>query len=297
MKLSYDKLKKIVETETNFYMLYSNGTALIVNKKDCKDDGEEFIRKINSKIFHKKFNSKKNKNKTGTKDNYLLLELLFCASIFCIPGALYTLCKIIMDTPTNFIDSKMWVLWLWVPIPILSIIIGFMEIKKNKKATNNIICGFIVSIILIEFGGISIVGPTGKASYDKIKSYEDVLMISIPKDGDYIQRRYEKYFDSDKKNVVTTEAFFKESQELKEFEQNIANNSNCQDFKTIPIKLKALIPFPMTREECRKCYITIYNEQLKEYNTVPENKDNYKIHVALYNFEQHKLEINTYEFE
>ena len=42
----------------------------------------------------------------------------------------------------------MWVFWLWLPLPILSIIIGHRSKNKNKKAKNNIISGYIIGILL-----------------------------------------------------------------------------------------------------------------------------------------------------
>lgn len=97
--------------------------------------------------------------------------------------------------------------------------------------------------------------------------------------------------------MTVTEAFFQNSLKLKKFEQNIVNGQNWINFKTISNELEPLIPYQMIHRECKKCYITIYNEKTQEYNTVTRIKENYKMHVALYDLEQHQLEINTYEFE
>lgn len=296
IRLNYKQVKKIIETENNFY-IYGNNVAVIINKEECKEEDEEFLRNINSKIYYKKNKLKENKDEVNPKDNTFLLNLLLYITIFSFFGAVLTISAIAKDIPSSLITEKMWVFWLWLPLPILSIIIGHRLKNKNKKAKNNIISGYIISILLIVFGSFCVVMPVGRVAYNKIRPYEEILKVDIPKDGNYIQQRYGTYFDLDKKNVTVTEAFFKDSLKLKEFEQNIVKGQNWINFKTIQSELEPWIPYQMIHRECKKCYITIYNEGTQEYNTVIETKENYKMHVALYNLEQHHLEINTYEFE
>lgn len=296
IKLNYDQVKKIIETENNFY-IYGNNAAVIINKEECKEKEEEFLRNINSKIYYKKNKLKKNKEEVNAKDNTFLLNLLFYITIFSFFGAVLTIRAIAKEVPSSLITEKMWVFWLWLPVPILSIIIGYKLKNQNKKAKSNIIFGCVICVLLIVFGSFCVVMPIGRIPYNKIKPYEEILKINIPRDGDYIQQKYRTYFDLDKKNVTVTEAFFQNSLKLKKFEQNIVNGQNWINFKTISNELEPLIPYQMIHRECKKCYITIYNEKTQEYNTVTRIKENYKMHVALYDLEQHQLEINTYEFE
>ncbi len=187
--------------------------------------------------------------------------------------------------------------WLWLPLPILSTIIGYRSKNKNKKAKNNIISGYIISILLIFFGSFCITMPTKRINYNKIKKYEDVFMVDFPRKGDYIQQKYETYFDSDKKNVIVTEGFFKNVTELKDLEQEILKNEKWIPLKNISDELKFLVPYQMLNRECNNCYIIIYNESNKKYNTFTNQNKNNKVHVALYDIEKKQIEINTYEIK
>ena len=290
VKIDYQQIDKIIETESNLY-IYNKNTVCIVNKKQCQEPELDFIRNINSEKYKIKINPKK-KSFSNKNINPIFLKILFWLTILSFFGAVLTIRTIAKDMSSSLITEKMWIFWLWLPLPILSIIIGHRY--KNKKAKNS---GYVISILLIVVGSFCVVMPVRRVTYNKIKPYEEILKVDIPKDGDYIQKRYATYFDLDKKNVIVTEAFFHDSVELTEFEQNIVKGQNWINFKEVSLNLKSLIPYQMLQRECKECYITIYNENTQKYNDIEEIKTGHKMHVALYNLEKNEMEINTYELE
>lgn len=277
-KLEYKEIKKIVETKENFY-IYFIKNIIVINKNDLKEKNIEFIKKM------------KIEKKINIYDRIKILDIIFYFVIFSLFGAVFTINVYSKIIPNSLILEKFWVFWLWLPFSVISIILGF--IKASRK---NIISGFIVGIILFMFGLFPIAMPVGRIDYNKIKEYNQILNIKIPKDGDYIQNKYTTYFDLDKKNVIVTEIYLYNSKELKEFEKNIVKKDNWINRKKISTNLNSFIPYKMLHKECNNCYITIYNDETKEYNAEAKISSTKIFHVAQYNIDEHSLEINTYEF-
>ena len=44
--LEYDKMYKLIETDTNFYLMFGQNLGFIINKSNCKDNEIEFIRSL-----------------------------------------------------------------------------------------------------------------------------------------------------------------------------------------------------------------------------------------------------------
>lgn len=89
-------------------------------------------------------NIDKNKNR--------ILILVFWCNILCIPFAYIV--TIIVSSYYNLYDliRYFWIWWLFVPIPITSIILGFKYDVLGYKCKKNIIFGFIILILLLLVG-------------------------------------------------------------------------------------------------------------------------------------------------
>ncbi len=48
-RVAYDKLYRILETETNFYILFSRGQGFIIIKENCSSELISFVRNLNLK--------------------------------------------------------------------------------------------------------------------------------------------------------------------------------------------------------------------------------------------------------
>ena len=76
--------------------------------------------------------------------------ILFIITICSLWGAMGTLSyvnEIIPQHGFNFTKNT-WVFWCWLPIPIASIILGFIYNGKGLKCTKNIVAGFIIGFLL-----------------------------------------------------------------------------------------------------------------------------------------------------
>lgn len=139
----------------------------------------------------------------------------FLLTILSIYGAILTSGLVSKNKPSSLFNESIWVFWLWLPIPIISIILGFKYEKNGFKCTKNIIGGFIVGILLLVFGSFTFIMPSPKINYNKINNYKEILNVDFPKKGILIQENSESAFDDDKINVVVTQAFYDDTTDLK----------------------------------------------------------------------------------
>ena len=105
-----------------------------------------------------------------------LMIILFIATICCLWGALISIALIttkIQEPQTNFVKYT-WVFWCRLPIPLLSIILGFKFNKANLKCTKNIVAGFIIGFLLLIYGSFYLL-PTSSIDYDKATNQYNIL--------------------------------------------------------------------------------------------------------------------------
>ena len=48
--LEYDKMYRLIETDTNFYMMIAQNVGFIINKDNCTADQQEFIRSLSNEL-------------------------------------------------------------------------------------------------------------------------------------------------------------------------------------------------------------------------------------------------------
>lgn len=85
----------------------------------------------------------------------VISNLLFVASILTI------LCAIILvgivSSTNGLFKENMWLFFLFTPIPISSIILGYIQKEKGRGCTKNIIVGFIITILLCIYGSFTFI--------------------------------------------------------------------------------------------------------------------------------------------
>lgn len=295
LKIEYKNIKKIIETNTNFYLKSKKNIMIPISKIDLKNDNEEFIRNINSKIYKNKLKKSKVVQKEKLKYVSHILAVLLILSILCFFLSIVIFDLIFKNVPSTFKDEKMYTYLLWIPIPLLSFLVGFKYEREVKFAVYNIIVGAIVSTFLFMFSITGIVFPIGRVKYNVIKTYEDVLNIQIPSDGDFIQNGHKGL---DEQYYLITEAYFKNEKARKKIELNITKDNNWLEFNEMAVKeFDELIP-KYIYDEIGECnYILIYNDTTGKYNEILENVDEYKIVVALYCKNKNHLKIYEYKFK
>lgn len=125
--------------------LQFGGQSFIIRKSDLNENSAfySFMYKNPSKIIEPSIS-----NKWRT-----ISIILFVASLLSIMGAL-SLVGAVSNVNGLFVEN-MWLFYLLTPIPITSIIFGFVLKSKGYKYRKNIIVGFIMTFFLCIYGSFT----------------------------------------------------------------------------------------------------------------------------------------------
>lgn len=180
LTINYSEISRCVENDTNFYLEYPlRNMVVILQKNKCDLELINFIRNKFKNLENKLGDSPSFKEIKKLRHPNLiktLMIILFIATICCLWGALISIALItttIQEPQTNFVKYT-WVFWCWLPIPLLSIILGFKFNKANLKCTKNIVAGFIIGFLLLIYGSFYLL-PTSPIDYDKTTNQYNIL--------------------------------------------------------------------------------------------------------------------------
>lgn len=286
-KIYYSSILKIVETNENFYLRYLNKIIVIVKEKE-QLELYEFLRNLDLNNYaYKKI---KTNNKVNVK-NEKILWIIFIITLLSLNFAMIShsfLCEY-LKIPLELDNKYMWIFYLWLPVPFISIYWGI----KYKDLKNTII-GIIISLFLIIYGSFWTF-PTYEVSYNEINKYKNVLNINLPSDGMMFSHSYDLYFNSNMKNVSYNKVYFEGDEEnFNDFEKQISTNqywSLKEDILTMFDLFKPLSP-----DEKNDKYYLFYNETLDEYNTLLNESGLYHMIIFSYSFEDKMMEIIDCDF-
>lgn len=256
--------------------LYSSGK---LNIDFFSNKFDEKMIKSNMDIIIKRINMRENKRKK-IQDKLFILFIINII-VFFIAGDIISM--------ISYNTECMWMMWLWLPIPILSIILGFKYRKMKIKCQKNIISGFIIAFLLLLFGAFTFIFPT--EDYQKILKIENIINIDLPNEGIYT---ITKWNDESLKCNILHEVYFEDKGYL-EKELKKSNTWILKD--NITSNLETFISPLLVCKENEKCYYSIYFEELKEYNIIPDKKETYHIYAMMYNQENNSLKISEYDYE
>lgn len=224
-----------------------------------------------------------------------LMLFLFVITILSFFGSII-LWGAMNERPENaggfFFTSTTYVCWLFLPIPILSIILGYRYKKLGIKCTKNIVAGYIISVLLILYGSFCLISFSDSKDYSEINSYKKIINAPLPKKGKLELFKWDYNSDRNKTNSKTIYInYFNEDTE--KLEENIKQNETWILSTQIDEKLRFLVPYYETGENI---YISIYNKTLNEYNTLPADFGNYKIYTMVYDISKKLFQIDEFNY-
>lgn len=232
---------------------------------------------------------------TNKKTISTLMIILFIVTLCCLWGALLSMSlidEIIPQHGFNFVKNA-WVFWCWLPIPIASIVLGFIYKNKGIKCTKNIVAGFIIGFLLLVYGSFCLF-PTFSKDYRMIDDYKEYIDASIPTNGELEIQNWNTYFEDDKTEYVVINAYY-DKEDVSELVSSIENNENWILSTQIKSKLKIFLPIDFYPSN--NVYYSVYNKTNNEYNTVPNKAGKYEIYVISYNKELKQLSIHKYKYD
>lgn len=296
--IDYSEITRCVENDTNFYLEYAKKNMIIIIQKNrCDLELISFIRNKFSNLENNLGDTSSYKGIKKSKNTKLintLMIILFIATLCCLLGAMWSVSLINEINPQhgfNFTKNT-WVFWCWLPIPISSIILGFIYNGKGLKCTKNIVAGFIIGFLLLVYGAFSLF-PTFSEDYSKINDYKQYIDASIPSNGELEIQNWETYFDDDKTEYAIINAYY-DKEDVSILENSIEESNNWILSTKLKSELKILLPTQFRSSD--NVYYSIYNKTTNEYNTIPNESREYEIYSMYYDKSLKQLSIHKYKY-
>lgn len=294
LKIKYENISKIKETDDNIYLAINKNIVIVLIKANCSQELIEYIHTIDIKNDSKSVYkvSEVEQFKVSKMRGFLIfLFILSIASLWLGLGTCAILCKM-SNLPYYLWSKYMCGMWFWLPVPILSIILGFKYNKRGIKCKKNIIGGFIIAALLLLYGSFSFLFDFNfEVDYSEIYHYESIIGIKVPTQGTFIRQEWEQSYLLDH---TTNYAWFKNSKENNEFLENIQKSNNWILESEISSNLGIFIPANMSCPSDSVCYYSVYIEGMENYNTIPSETGKYHIYSMMYHPKKAVLQIEDY---
>mgnify|MGYP007047907008 CR=1 FL=1 len=289
--IKYSDIDRFIETDTNMYMYCKKiGIIIILQREKCSDDLVLFLEKKLNNV-NEIYENRKNKKIKNADNINKLMNVLFVFSILSIFLGIWTTDYFTVNSFEFF--RNLWILLCYLPIPLLSIILGFKYNNCGLKCTKNIVCGFIVGTLLFAFGISSFLMPKDffGADYSKINDYRKYIDADIPENGTINQIVDLDSIDDSKSETDYIDVYY-EKNESKVLEKSIINNDNWVLYKDMKSTLKIFMgPYNYYDEDT---YVSIYNKTTNEYNSLPDKTGKYEFYVSVYDKKYKNLNINKF---
>ncbi|MBQ9797895.1 MAG: helix-turn-helix transcriptional regulator [Clostridia bacterium] len=284
LKIYFDDIEKI-QTFGSYLVLQISGQSYII-KKDVLIPESTFIAFCNS--AQNKGEAKKPKDKLKN-----VSILLFILSICTIWGALIGVA--ILSGINQAMTENMWVFFLFLPIPIASIVFGFYLKKKDYKYKKNVIVGFIMAALLCIYGSFTFIFANVYSHNDEpIQNVEQLLDIDIPTHSRINTQDWTKGTQSIPRGYIysTSDIYF-DNIIVAEFEKNLSSDTKW--ISTIPNDMVGITSYFCDIQTSD--YYIIYNKDTKEFNKLPNESGTYVFINILYNAENNIMKLVEYQIE
>lgn len=317
-KNPYQEIWKIKETETHIYLRLDKENIIPINKSICEEDKIKEIRRILFEHNTKKENQKELEEymkppKEYPKMKKFLIALFILTIVSIWIGILLPHQIAKLNLPSHVLEffpsielgynvghfkytinvenapviDYLWAAWLVLPIPILSIILGVKYKKRKVKCKKNIVVGIIVTLIIVFMGFMAYINPV-EQEYKNALDDQKILGVKLPKEG-----RLFKIKINQTKNPQLIYLLWNNKDDANSIYKEIKENKNwIPKSKVDPDISTSLISKCMSQKE--ECYYSIYIEETKEYNKLPEKNGLYNVHSMLYDPEISSLKMEKF---
>lgn len=227
------------------------------------------------------------------KNTKIIMNVLFILTLASIFFGLIT-SSILSYNKIDF-TSTSWTFWLWLPVPILSIILGYKYKKNGLKVKKNIIAGYIIGILLLIYGSFWLMFPSSTSSYSILYKYKNIISDNLPKKGN-LQIVDLNSSNSEISKYTLYVATYKKD-DTKDFYNSVKKSDNWVLDSELKSNLKIFIPVNIIQKSSSKVYYSIYNKTLDEYNKLPVNSGDYQIFTMIYDSSKKILEVHKFMYK
>ena len=265
--------------------LQFGGQSFIIRKSDLKE---------NSAFYSYMYKNPLKITEKPTHNRWKVLSvILFVASLLSIFGALGLVSAV--SSENHLFVENMWLFFLLTPIPIASIVLGFILKSKNYKYKKNVIVGIIMVALLCIYGSFSFMfANVYDHSDEPIIRTEQTIGIDIPEHKQISTQDWTKGTQSVSRGYIyyISDVYF-ENSAVADFEKQLAKDdkwlssvSNDLIGITLPINDYGFYD-----------YVLIYNVDTAEYNTPPNSSGKYRFINILYRSEKNQIKIVEYDID
>lgn len=181
-----------------------------------------------------------------------------------------------------------WIMWLFIPVPLVSVVMGILLHIKGKRRLSLYIVPSIAACVLFLFGSyFFIYTVTGAFSFDTkvVAEIEQRVNVDLPDDvkvstniGNYYTETNIKILDEDQKNSF------------------IASMESGQSWmKKLPTSIKNSLPMTVGVGLGVYEYFMFYNETTGEYNVAPTVNGEYNCIIMAFDMDTGRLYL-AYDF-
>ena len=276
-----------VNIQKGYYCFDFEGQSFTVKKSVLGDDSI-----LSDKLTKLSYAPRKEAPKKATGIWNVVSWVLFVSSVLSIFIASGFIS--ITTTHINHIE-EMWRMFLFLPIPLASIVLGIFFKKRGWKAKKNIIVGITMTVVLLIFGAFSF-------AFDDFFDYSDAHIVMV-----------EEYtgIDIPQHNGVMTEDWTTGTQTVARgyvyystkinFDYDIAQDFEAQLLgderwlSQLPNELVGVLSslnYTTISE-----YTLLYNVDTGEFNTVPSENGTYRFVSLFYSTEHNEMKIIEYDLE
>lgn len=264
------------------WLLFQFGRQLfIVRKSDLKE---------NSAFFSYMY---KNPLKTIDSTFSIVSIILFVASLLSILGGLALVETV--SRVNNLANENMWLFFLLTPIPIASIVWGFVLKSKGCKYKKNIIVGIIMTALLCSYGSFTFIfANVYDHSDEPIIKVEQMIGINIPEHRQINTQDWtEETLSASREYIYSTSDVYFDNSVTEEFEKQLAI-----DEKWLSLIPNDLIGITSTFSNYDSYdYMLIYNTDTSEYNTLPHENGVFHFINILYRSDDNRMKIVEYSID
>ena len=284
LKIYFEDIEKI-QSFGNYLVLQIAGQSYII-KKVALIPESAFITFCNN--TPNKVEAKKPKDKSK-----IISIILFVLSICTILGALIGVA--ILSGINQAMTENMWVFFLFLPVPIASVVFGFYLKKKGYKYKKNVIVGIIMAALLCIYGSFTFIFSDIYSHGDEpIVNTEQMLNIDIPMHSRINTQDWTKGTQSVPRGYIysTSDIYFDDTA-VEQFEKNISNDAKW--ISDIPNDMVGITSYFCDIQTSD--YYIIYNKDTGEFNKLPSESGTYVFINVLYNAESNTMKLVEYQIE
>lgn len=284
LKFDFEDIEKI-QSFGSYLILEIANQSYIIKKEALVPDSIFFT-------FRK--NTQKNQEMQPVKDKLKIISILLL--ILSITTLWFSLIGVSILSEINHKDmpENMWVFFLFLPIPISSIIFGFYLKGKGYKYKANIIAGLIMVALLCIYGSFTFMfADTYSHSDEPILNAEKILNIDIPIHSQITTQKYTNGISYPRGSVYSTSDIYFKSTAVTDFEKSLPNHPKW--ITSIPSNLVGITSYLC--EITKSDYYIIYNVTTGECNKLPSQSGTYVFINILYNAESNTMKLVEYQIE